>query len=86
MEEPEPKEVVTPCMDVYRAKIQSDGTIDKLKLRIIVRGDLQSKEVMGDTWSPTASLRTLKYFLGDAARHKSKVKQLDFIGPFSKPK
>ena len=36
-------EPVTPCMDVYKAKIQSDGSLDKLKLRIVVRGDLQNK-------------------------------------------
>ena len=45
-EDPEPGEVVTPCMDVYKVKIASDGTIDKLKLQIIARGDLQSKEQM----------------------------------------
>ena len=53
-------EPVTPCMDVYKAKIQSDGSLDKLMLRIVVRGDLQNKEMVGDTWSPTASMRTLK--------------------------
>ena len=36
-------EPVTPCMDVYKAKIQSDGSLDKLKLRTLVRGDLQNK-------------------------------------------
>ena len=36
-------EPVTPCMDVYKANIQSDGILDKLKLRIVVRGDLQNK-------------------------------------------
>ena len=36
--------------------------------------------MIGDTWSPTASMRTLKYFLADAAEHKSRVHQLDFIG------
>ena len=35
-------EPVNPCMDVYKAKIQSDGSLDKLKLRIVVRGDLLS--------------------------------------------
>ena len=35
-------EPVTPRMDVYKAKIQSDGSCDKLKLRIVVRGDLQN--------------------------------------------
>ena len=31
---------VTPFMDVCKAKIKSDGSIDKLKLKIVVRGDL----------------------------------------------
>ena len=48
-------EPVTPCMDVYKAKIQSDGSLDKLKLIIVVREDFQNKEMVGDTWSPTAS-------------------------------
>ena len=64
---------MTPCMDVYKAKIQSDGSIDNLKLRIVVIVDLKNKELVGDTWSPTASIRTLKYFLIDAAKHKARV-------------
>ena len=79
-------EPVTPCMDVYKAKIQSDGSLDKLKLRILVGGDMQNKEMVGNTWSPTASMRTLKYFLEDAAKHKSRFHKLDFIGSFLKYK
>ena len=52
-------EPVTPCMDRYKGKIQSDGSLDKLKLRIVLRGDLQNKEMVGDTLSPRASMRTL---------------------------
>ena len=37
-------EPVTPCMDVYKSKIQYDGSIDKLKLRIVVRGNLQNNK------------------------------------------
>ena len=69
-------------MDVYKEKIQSDGSLDKLKLRIVVIGDLQNKELVGYTWSPTASMRNLKYFFADATKHKVKVHQLDFIGAF----
>ena len=36
----------------------------------------------GDTWSPTASMRTLKYFLEDAEKNKARFHQLDFIGTF----
>ena len=39
-----------------------------------------------DTWSPTASMRTLKYFLAKAAKHKARVHQLDFIGTFLQAK
>ena len=73
-------------MVVYKVKIQSDRSLDKLKLRIVVRGDLQNKEMVGDTWSPTASMRKLKYFLVDAAKHKARVHQLYFIGAFLQTK
>ena len=33
-------EPVTPCMDIYKANIKYDGILDKLKLRIVFRGDL----------------------------------------------
>ena len=66
-------EPITPCMYVYKTKIHSDGSLDKLKLRIVVRVDLYNKELVGDTWSPTASMRTLKYFLADSAKHKARV-------------
>ena len=52
----------------------------------MVRGDLKNKEMVGDNWSPTASMRTLKYFLSYAAKHKSRVHQLDFIGAFLQAK
>ena len=42
-------EPVTTCMDVYKAKIQSDGILDKIKLRIVVIRYLQKKE-----WLDTA--------------------------------
>ena len=75
-------EPVTPCMDVYKAKIQYDGSLDKLKLRIVVRGDLHNKEMVGEICSPTAYMMNLKYFLADEAKHKARVHQLYFIGAF----
>ena len=69
-------------MNVYKANIQSDESLDNLKLRIIVRRDLQKKEIIGYTWSQTASMRTLKYFLADSGKNKARSHQLDFIGKF----
>ena len=65
---------------MYKAKIDSGGIIDRLRWRIVVRGDLQNKEFAGDTWSPTASTRNLKYLLADATKHEARVHLFDFIG------
>ena len=35
-------------MDVKKETIQSDGSLEKLKLRTLVRGYLQNKELVGD--------------------------------------
>ena len=86
MDEPEKGELVTPCMDVNKAKVQYDRSLDKLKLKIVVRGDLKNKDLIGDTWSPTSSMRTLKYLLADFVKHKVKVHQLNFIGAFLQEK
>ena len=75
-----------PFMDFYKSQTQPDGSINKLKFRIVVRGGFRNKEMVGDTWSPTASMRTLNYFLADAAKHRARFHQLDFIGAFFQTK
>ena len=41
---------------------------------------MQNKELVGDTWSPTASMWTIKYLLVDDVKRKVIVHQLYFIG------
>ena len=77
---------MTPFMDDYNAKIQYYGKLDKLKLIILVRGDPQNKELVGDISSPTASMMNFKHLLADSVEHKSRVHQLYFIGSFLKEK
>jgi transposase InsO family protein len=72
---------IIPVTAKYRTKLQSNGTIEKLKTRICLRGDLQSASEM-DTWCAIAGFRALKIFLAVAARTKCRVHQLDFIGAF----
>ena len=86
VQDPEKGDPVTPRIGVYKSKIQSGGSLDKLKLRIVVSGDLQNKELVGDTWSPTVSMSTLKYFLADAAKHKSRFHQSYCIVAFLQEK
>jgi hypothetical protein len=81
LDTPKEGEPVIPTMDTNKVKIKSDGSLDKLKCRIVVRGDLQDT-AMEDSWSPTAPFRALKMFLAGAARNKCRVYQLDFIGAF----
>ena len=40
-QDPEKGDPVTPCMGVYKAKIESDGSLDKLIFRIVDRRDIQ---------------------------------------------
>ena len=47
--DPQKGEPVTPYMDVYKYKIQSDGSLDKIKFRIAVRGDPRNKELVEET-------------------------------------
>ena len=69
-----------------QGKNSTDGSFDKLKLRIVVRWDLQCKESVGNTWSPTVSMRNLKYFLAIVTKYKARVHQLYFIGAFLQAK
>ena len=39
---------MTTCMDVYKAKIKSDGSLEKLKYIIVVIGDLYNRYLIGD--------------------------------------
>ena len=82
MDGPEKRYPVTPCMDVYKSKIKSDRSIEKLKAIIALRGDFHNKEIIGQKWSPTVSIGSMKYFLADATNHKARLHQLDFIGSF----
>ena len=52
MDDTEKVDPVTPCMYVYKTKIKFDGSLDKLILRTVVRGYLQNKDIIRDTWSP----------------------------------
>ena len=73
MDDPERVDPVTPFTDIYKVKIQSNGSLDKLKFRIVVRVDLQNTETIVDTWYPIASIRALNHFLSNAANHKATV-------------
>ena len=69
-------------MDFYKAKIKSDGSLDRFKLIIVVRGYLNNKEMIGDNWYPRQSTRTMEYFLADYSKHEARVHPFYFILAF----
>jgi hypothetical protein len=81
-EKMQPGEVSTPVMEIFKVKVQSDGSLDRLKTWLAVRGDLQDNTITEDKGSPMASFCSLKMFLGHANRLKARNKQLDFVGTF----
>ena len=86
VDDPLKSEPITICMDVYKEKIQSYGSLNKLKWRIVVIGYLQNKDSIGYILPTTDSMKTLKYFLADDIKHKTRVHQLDLIGSFLQAK
>ena len=71
-------------METNKIKIDQNGNLDKLKVRMCVRGDLQKKltDDMEDPHSPAAAYRMLRIFIGLAAQKCSIIHQGDFIGTF----
>ena len=46
MDDQDKRDPMIPCMDFYKAKIPSDGSLGKLKWIIVVRRDLKNKEMI----------------------------------------
>ena len=65
-----PADEVIPVKCAFKAKLNSYGGLDKLKVRICIRGDMQIKDLINN-WSPTASVRLLKCFLADAIQNRA---------------
>jgi hypothetical protein len=71
-----------PVTVIYKTKLRSDGLVDKLKVRIAIRGDLDEAAQDEDNGAPLATFRLLKVFLADAAKKRRRVYQSDFVGAY----
>ena len=56
--------------------------VEKLKVRIAIRGDLDKGAKDKDNSAPLASFRLLKIFIAEAARRKCRIFQTDFVGAY----
>jgi hypothetical protein len=77
--EPRPGDKVIPVMEVYKCKIGPEGLLDKLKCRVVYRGDLDNVDRGIDPWNPHATFLSLKFFLAWAARIDKVIWQADMV-------
>eukprot|EP00957_Ditylum_brightwellii_P185805 14146464-Ditylum_brightwellii.AAC.1 len=73
LEQPQLHDQVIPTMLVLKCRSKSDGTMEKLKARVVVKGDLQHKDEFTDTWSSYVLVKGLRVFLAQAAKFFKRV-------------
>jgi hypothetical protein len=63
-------EKVVSVLETNKIKYRSDGSLDKLNIRIVVHGDLQDDSTLEDKCRPTASFHGVKMFLAHTCQLK----------------
>jgi hypothetical protein len=79
VDEPKPHEPVVPVRDLYKCKLDKFGNIDKLKARIVFRGDMYDPLDPLDSWNPHASWFSLRMFCAVCAKYNIFLSQTDFV-------
>ena len=78
-EDPLPTDQVVPLTEVFRAKLDKRGMIDKLKARVCFRGDLYTPTTDIDSYNPHADWLSLRIFLAVSAFYGIIPEQVDFV-------
>ena len=79
LEDPTADDKVIPIMEVFKCKIDMHGLIDKLKCRIVFRGDLYEPLNPQDSWNPHADFNVIRIFLALCARFHMLPSQHDYV-------
>lgn len=78
-----PNRKALPCKWVYRIKRNPDGTIDKYKARLVVKGFRQRKGIdYEQTFSPVARMATIRALLSVSAKENLYLTQFDVSTAF----
>jgi Reverse transcriptase (RNA-dependent DNA polymerase) len=73
---------VVPVREIFKCKLNAFGAVDKLKCRIVFRGDLYDPKDDLDSWNPHASWPSLRLFLALCAKYRMFPSQSDFVAAY----
>ncbi|RVX16266.1 Retrovirus-related Pol polyprotein from transposon RE1 [Vitis vinifera] len=78
-----PGKKVVGCKWVFAVKVNPDGAVARLKVRLVARGYAQTYGVdYSDTFSPIAKLNSVRLFISIAASQQWMIHQLDIKNAF----
>jgi hypothetical protein len=66
----------------FKVKHKADGSLDKIKARLVANGNRQDPESIGETFSPTVNPVTVFCMLNMACKHKYEIVAYDIKGAF----